>query len=68
MTIKEIIAALGGDRAVAADVGVGPSAVRSWIYNRAVPAKHHKRIVELGQAAGLAVSSWDLDPSKRIVA
>lgn len=62
LTIKEIVAKLGGDRAVAAAIDRRPSAIRNWIRDGYIPPKHHDRILALASDAGFELSERDLDP------
>ena len=47
--IKQLIGELGGDQAVAEERRIKAAAVRMWIVNGEIPAKHHYAIIQLAR-------------------
>jgi hypothetical protein len=60
MNTKDLIRALGGAGKVAAECGVGLSAVSNWTV-RGIPAEHHLTIWRMAAAAGLAWAPPGMD-------
>ena len=63
MTVKELITALGGAKAVASKLHLRPSAVRMWIYHGYVPPKWHTAVLHMAGRCGIHVTREDLDPA-----
>jgi hypothetical protein len=62
MTVSEIIAALGGNRAVASLCDVGASAVSNWKAHGKFPERVHFRIYRACKENDIAISEADLAP------
>ena len=57
--VKNLIAALGGDQAVAENRGLKPSAVRVWVHQGYIPSKHHFGIITLAKKMGITPPTLD---------
>ncbi|MFN6998892.1 MAG: carph-isopro domain-containing protein [Elioraea tepidiphila] len=53
MTLRELVAALGGQRIVAERLGVGVTAISNWVVRDRVPAQHRLALWQLALDAGL---------------
>lgn len=62
MTIRQIIARLGGIVVVAKSCGLRPVSIRNWIMDDYIPRKHHETIKEMGKRKGIKLTSKELDP------
>ena len=55
MNVAETIETLGGTGVLAAEVGVGPSAVRHWRRINAFPPRLYLKIADIGLGRGVVV-------------
>ena len=53
MTLRDLFADLGGQRAVATRLGVGVTAVSNWAVRDRLPAQHRLAVWEMAITAGL---------------
>lgn len=67
-TVREIVRALGGPSAVAAELHLGVSAVSNWSKREAIPREHHLRLWRLAQERGIDWTPPDATGLNLIVA
>ena len=60
MMISEFLDNLGGRLAVADKLGIRRTAVNMFLYNDAIPAKHHWPLFKMAQDAGVKISMEDI--------
>ena len=60
MTISEFLDKLGGRLTVAGELGIRRTAVNMFLYNNAIPAKHHWPLFKMAQAAGVKISMEEI--------
>lgn len=63
MTIQDLISALGGASAVAAELAVTPSAVTNWYERGEIPRRHHLAMWRLALGKGV---DWQPDGAEEI--
>jgi hypothetical protein len=60
MNVKTLVKKFGGQSVLAAQLGIGQSAVAYWVKKNLIPSKWHEQLLSIAQAKGIDILATDL--------
>lgn len=65
--IGKLADAVGGQQAIASELGIGRQAVHQWALTGRVPVAHCTKIVAMAEKSGISFTASDINPDARIL-